>query len=729
MAEITELIQFEAGKKAIASQVNENFETLRQGHNNHEARINTLNSSNAEKYDKSGGALSGALYLNNPANIVCDSETLTLNNQTNFFKVSGISTIQRVSGWTQGFAIIQFESARLLKNSNILKLQSNTDRLTQSGDTGFYLFENDVVTEINYFSAKEDKTNSFKTQTILNCPKNEKGKPDFIKKIEFSLDIVPAMASAENEDCIITSSSAYDANYLPWKVFRNHNADVYSWLTQSGVPTGWLKITFKKTTPKVAAISINSRNATDAGTISPKNFIVEGSNDDLNWDLLGDFNEITGWAQNEKRTFALRYTDNYKYYRLTIVQNNGHATLCGIGELELFESLNDIMPLSARITLSQEKSLLLNNGKGYSLKGKVNELALICETYNLTNILDNALMYVGFEKQSDNSFAPIVTTAQPVYSYNLQKHSNYNSVPDMISYTTSLEFKAGYSCSSSSVYNASYYAFNAFDKNMASKWMASVPGGNQYLQFDFPNYRKVARFGITTSVDAPAGSIKNAYIKGWNGEEWVVLCEIKNQPAWYANETRYFDADNICYCSKFKVEILELITATQHAQIALFEIFELAYCFVIPENKFYLYNPETKEYVAKEVNFIGKLKSEHNFVQEVRCYAQESKYISDEIDLAINATFNFYHNLGLDYKNMKVTGWIKDKVNNFVLPWDVDSNIDYSHERNNYGFHVDDCIFAVRTSALLMQYKDYYGTNRSITSNVSLILQIERSFE
>ena len=30
--------------------------------------------------------------------------------------------------------------------------------------------------------------------------------------------------------------------------------------------------------------------------------------------------------------------------------------------------------------------------------------------------------------------------------------------------------------------------------------------------------------------------------------------------------------------------------------------------------------------------------------------------------------------------------------------------------------------------ALLMQYKDYGGTNRSITSNCSLVIQLERNF-
>lgn len=83
---------------------------------------------------------------------------------------------------------------------------------------------------------------------------------------------------------------------------------------------------------------------------------------------------------------------------------------------------------------------------------------------------------------------------------------------------TSIEFKYGYSVSASSYYTT-YYPFLAFNHNWENKWLASVAGGNQWIQFDFPNYRTAARFSIVASADQPAGCVKNGFIKGFNGEE------------------------------------------------------------------------------------------------------------------------------------------------------------------------------------------------------------------
>ena len=91
--------------------------------------------------------------------------------------------------------------------------------------------------------------------------------------------------------------------------------------------------------------------------------------------------------------------------------------------------------------------------------------------------------------------------------------------------------------------------------------------------------------------------------------------------------------------------------------------------------------------------------------------------------------------LFLQFKTLKRFVWrkslilnTKDKTNGFIMPWEIDSILDYSHEWNNNGFYYDDCLFYVRTGTGLMQYKDYGGTNRSITSNCSLIIQLERNF-
>ncbi len=120
-------------------------------------------------------------------------------------------------------AFIEFTDTRILTNSPNLRLQNNVDRVTKPSDIGLYVFEDGLVKEVNYFTAVEEKTNSLPTQTIIDAPKDENGKSDFLRKVEFSENIMPILTDFEDDDCLVSSSSQYDAiNYMAWKAFRHH---------------------------------------------------------------------------------------------------------------------------------------------------------------------------------------------------------------------------------------------------------------------------------------------------------------------------------------------------------------------------------------------------------------------------------------------------------------------------------------------------------------------------
>lgn len=724
---IEELIEFQAKTKAVATEVNQNFETLRVSNNEHYAKLQEIDS----KYSIDGGKLSGAIVLNDSQELLVESDTLELNSQTNYFKLSGNTTIENLSGLENGFVILEFLDARVLCHNDYFILQNNVNRICSSGDYGIYYIENGVAKEINYFCAKEDQTNSYMPQTILHAPKDELGKADFLECIELGDSYIPVKSDYEDEDTIVSASSYFDAYYLPWKAFRGHTSDIYGWLTVASATTGWLKIEFLKESPEFKVFAITARNVSTANTNAPCDFCIEGSNDDVNWSLLGDYSGNLNWLQNEKRYFALSYSEPFKYYRLTISTNSGGATSSGFGAIDFYESVNDLMPMSARLNFSMDSQMLLNNGVGTSSIGNINKLSTICTSSNLDSLYNNAYMYVAYQKDSDsNELVPKITTAAPVYSNCLQKHSSINAVPTMISATTSSNFKYGYTVTSSGYSTVStvvMYPYLAFNNSLSTRWRASVAGGNQWLSIAFPNYRTAARFSITPSSVEPLSCVKNGYIKGFNGEEWVVLKEITDVSDWVANEVKHFDADLLTPCNEFKLEITDIVTSTLFAQVAQFQIYELANCFVIPENQFYTYNIETESYETTEINYVGRIKTEQGFVSEVQSYAINQRYVSEEIPLAINTTYAFYHNTGLDYKNLKVKGWIRDRVNGFIMPWHVNSALATASYNNN-GFYIDDCLFYVRTGAGLMQYIDSSGTTRTLTANCSLILEIERSF-
>lgn len=717
--QIDELVIFKPKTKAVAEDVNSNFEKLRISNNEHEEFLDKLQKDFED-------------YKSTPlCEIQCDSDILELNEDTNNFKVSGTSSISQIIGINNGLAFVEFTDTRIIANSPDLKLQNNIDRITKVGDIGLYLFENGIVKEVNYFTSIEEKTNNLPTQTIIDAPKDENGKSDFLRKVEFSEDIMSTLTDFEDEDCLVSSSSQFDAiNYMAWKAFRHHTNDTYGWLTVTGVPNGWLKIEFKNRTPKVTAFSINARNAADVNTTSPGDFIIEGSNDDTNWTLLGEYLGNNNWLQNEKRFFALTTFGEFKYYRITINNPAGSGSYVGFGALELYESINDYLPMTTELLSNLENPIVVNTGLGKTSTGKINQLSIINSNHLFEDLQNNTYSYLGYKRNSENRLEPFSTTARPVFASTLQRHSQTNSVPTMISLTTSKEFKSGYSVAASSFYapKETYPAYLAFNKVWNNKWIANVVGGNQWLQIDFPDFRNVARFSIVASHDDAGGSISNGYIKGFNGEEWIVLKEIVNELGWTNNEVRHFDADVIVPCSKFRLEFTEIQNMATRAQIGEFEIYELADCFVVPKNKFYSYNIETGEFDETEKIYVGRAKTENNYVSDVQCYAIESKYTSEETDLSVSTLYSFFHNTGIDYKYLKVSAWIKDKVNGFVLPWYIDSNIDTSVELNNYGYYINDCEFQVRTPATIMNYKDPNNVTRAIKGNVSLILQIERSF-
>ena len=716
---IDELVTFKPKTKAVAEDVNSNFEKLRLSNNEQEDFLNKLQK---ELDDYKATPL---------CEIQCDSNILELNEETNNFKVSGSTPISNMIGITNGIAFIEFTESRIIENSPNLRLQNNVDRVTKPNDIGTYLFEDGLIKEINYFTSVEEKTNTLPTQTIIDAPKDENGKSDFLRKVEFSDDIMPILEDFENDDCLISSSSQYDAiNYMAWKAFRHHTNDAYGWLTITGVSNGWLKIEFKNRTPKVTAFAINARNAADINPVSPGDFIMEGSNDDTNWTLLGEYLGNNNWLQNEKRFFALTTFGEFKYYRITINKPSGAGAYVGFGALELFETINDYEPTEVELLASIPEPIVVNTGLGRTNTGKINQLSTINSNHIFQDLQNNAYSYLGYKRNAENRLEPFSTTARPVYASTLQRHSQTNSIPTMISLTTSKEFKSGYVISASSFYapKETYPAYLAFNKVWNNKWVASVVGGNQWLQIDFPDYRKVARFSIVASHDDAGGSISNGYIKGFNGEEWIVLKEIVNELGWTANEVRNFDAEVIVPCNKFRIEFTEIQNMATRAQVGEFEIYELADCFVVPKNKFYSYNIETGEFVETERIYVGRAKTEHNYISDIQCYAIESKYISEEVDLAISTLYSFFHNTGVDYKYLKIAAWIKDKVNGFVLPWNVDSNIESNVELNNYGYYINDCEFQIRTPATIMNYKDPNNVTRAIKGNASLILQIERSF-
>ena len=134
----------------------------------------------------------------------------------------------------------------------------------------------------------------------------------------------------------IDASSYKQTSESPASAFDTYPES--KWLTPSGTIDGWISYDFLGD----AAYAINSyaiTSANDAPDRDPKNWVLEGSNDDgANWTVV-DQREGESWnARYERRVFNFDNTDLYKMYRLNVSAVNDSTEGLQLSELEFLEN-------------------------------------------------------------------------------------------------------------------------------------------------------------------------------------------------------------------------------------------------------------------------------------------------------------------------------------------------------------------------------------------------------
>lgn len=154
--------------------------------------------------------------------------------------------------------------------------------------------------------------------------------------------LIPEMSSATDPNPYVASaSSQYDSNYPAENAFNGFCSGSHYgyWLgALSGIPA-WLKIDIGTAVEAFSVGLMADGNATHG--YMPKDFTIEGSNDDSNWTTLVTVTGETDWTTYEHRQFDLTTTGSYRYYRIHATDNNGSAAI-GLGAFfllaEPFES-------------------------------------------------------------------------------------------------------------------------------------------------------------------------------------------------------------------------------------------------------------------------------------------------------------------------------------------------------------------------------------------------------
>ncbi|MCV9947817.1 discoidin domain-containing protein [Paenibacillus sp. BT-177] len=140
-----------------------------------------------------------------------------------------------------------------------------------------------------------------------------------------------------NSSIVLSASSSYAADFVPCQAF---DGDIYtSWATKVNVTTGWLKVDFSEMF-RVNEYTITARTKSIDGIgYTPKDWTIEASNDDQNWEVLDTQTNQTNWSYGESRTYTFNNDNKYRYYRLNITQNNGVPYYTAIGEIRFSNNI------------------------------------------------------------------------------------------------------------------------------------------------------------------------------------------------------------------------------------------------------------------------------------------------------------------------------------------------------------------------------------------------------
>lgn len=134
-----------------------------------------------------------------------------------------------------------------------------------------------------------------------------------------------------------TASSIFTESFQPYNAF-NHTNDTQQdcWASENGLTNGWLKYDFgPKNEKKLYKYRITSRNNNDTDS-APKKWILEGSKDNFKWDILDSQDNQIEWKRNETREYEINCNEFYRFFRLSISENNGNGSTLTVGQIELF---------------------------------------------------------------------------------------------------------------------------------------------------------------------------------------------------------------------------------------------------------------------------------------------------------------------------------------------------------------------------------------------------------
>lgn len=162
-----------------------------------------------------------------------------------------------------------------------------------------------------------------------------------VKKVNYIKNETPMMTSSTEPFGEVKSSSYYISHY-PWRAFNGNYGSSFTdgWLSNR-TSNQWISFSFPEKTfiDSYMIFAFNDNRL-------PRHFKLEGSNDEVNWELLDErVLTMKDWVLDEWNNFDIDTPKEFKVYRLYCFDNNGGNNYIIIPEMRLSGIKKEVIQL------------------------------------------------------------------------------------------------------------------------------------------------------------------------------------------------------------------------------------------------------------------------------------------------------------------------------------------------------------------------------------------------
>ncbi len=600
-----------------------------------------------------------------------------------------------------GFLQYEFNDRQAyIVNQYILTSANNSDRTAdpknwqlQGSNDGFRWTVVDSRSDQGFTSPSQAKTYDISNTVAyryyrLNITDNNGGNKLQLAEIQFKNTNLVLTALPGTPDSHLTLfDDAYEA-------FDNRlNTE---WNT--GDKTGWLQYQFNDGKAYVAN-QYKITSAKDKPEADPKNWQIQGSNDNQNWTTLDTRTNQTFAQRGITQSYDLNNTQAYRYYRLNITANNGASSFFSTSNLQIAEfqlnrsefKLNDVpgiittnnLLLPSPIGEQKEKALdnqsttkwLTFNNQGWLQYQLNNGQAQLVNQYTITSANDfpqrdpqdwrflgsnDGINFDKLHEVTGETFASRLSTksynfnnitAYKYYRLDVSKNAgakelqiaelqlnNLTDLPGKItSKPTSIPSPIG------------EQQEKAFDNQSNTKWLTFDNQGWLQYQLNDKEVRVLNQYTITSANDSPQRDPQDWRLLGSNdGIKFVELHKVTGETFASRFLTKTYKFDNATAYNIYRLEV------TKNAGAKELQIADLQLNGINSAGSIFTYNVQlsTQPTAPVTVNFAtsaGQLSQKQITIQPADWDKPQAVYLTGVlVDGKVTATFT---SLDANYNN------------------------------------------------------------------------------